>query len=190
MECIRDGARAVEQGRLDFIDGDVEGTSILKEQHEASFAAACTACRALRDLSALSKDFAAVVTDDILRVNTQWSTCVVEGAGYDCSSGGLISDLLILLKHANEVEAFYQTPNGGKRANIRANFNLSTRRQRRGKPSLWPCICILCPVSSWFIILLSRCSPKMRPLCRAVVVGDVNCKRPGGDKFEIYVRSN
>jgi hypothetical protein len=135
LECIRDGARAVEQGRLDFIDGDVEGTNILKEQHEASFAAACTACRALRDLSALSKDFAAVVTDDILRVNSQWSTCVVEGAGYDCSSGGLISDLLILLKHANEAEAFYHTPSGGKRDNIRANFSLSTRRQRRGKPS-------------------------------------------------------
>ncbi len=136
LECISDGARAVEQGRLDFIDGDMEGTSILKEQHEASFAAACTACRALRDLSALSKDFVAVVTDDILRVNAQWSTCVVEGAGCDCSAGGLISDLLILLKHANEVEAFYQTPYGGKRANIRANFSLSTRRQRRGKPSL------------------------------------------------------
>jgi hypothetical protein len=137
LECIRDGARAVEQGQLDFIDGDVEGTSMLKEQHEASFAAACTACRALRDLSALSKDFAAVVTDDILRVNSQWSTCVVEGAGYDCSSGGLISDLLILLKHANEVEAFYQTTTkGGKRATLRANFSLSTRRQRRGKPSI------------------------------------------------------
>ncbi len=45
MESIRDGARAVEQGKLDFLDGDVEGTNSLKEQHEASFAAACTACR-------------------------------------------------------------------------------------------------------------------------------------------------
>lgn len=102
LECIRDGARSVEKGRA---DGDVEGSLLeQQQQEEASFAAACTACRALRDLSALSKDFGAIVTDDILRVNEQWSTCVVEGQGYDCSSGGLISDLLILLRHANEAE--------------------------------------------------------------------------------------
>lgn len=132
LECIRDGARAVEQGKLDFLDGDVEGTNSLKEQHEASFAAACTACRALRDLSALSKDFAAVVTDDLLKVNSRWSTCVVEGAGYDCSSGGLVSDLLILLKHANEAEAFYPAPKKARRGSRRASFSLSNRRQRRG----------------------------------------------------------
>ncbi len=98
LECIRDGARAVEDGKLDFLDGDdaFDGTNGLKEQHEASFAAACTACRALRDLSALSKDFAAVVTDDILVVNARWSTCVVEGAGYECSSGGLISGEILV----------------------------------------------------------------------------------------------
>lgn len=135
LECIRDGARAVEQGQLDFLDGDVEGVNSLKEQHEASFSAACTACRALRDLSALSKDFAAVVTDDILRVNTQWSTCVLEGSGYDCSSGGLVSDLLILLKHANEAESFYKAPRKGERR--RASFSLSNRRQRRGEQALF-----------------------------------------------------
>ena len=129
LECIRDGARSVEQGGKDFLDdGDVEGTDGLKEQHEASFAAACTACRALRDLSALSKDFAAVVTDDILRVNDQWRSCVVEDSGYDCSANGLISDLLILLKHANEAEKFYNVPSKGSR---RASFSLSNRRQRR-----------------------------------------------------------
>jgi len=126
LECISDGAKAVQDGRLDFLDGDVEGTNSLKEQHEASFAAACTACRALRDLSALSKDFAAVVTDDLLRVDTEWSTCVIEGDGYDCSSGGLISDLLILLKHANEAKA----PRVGRKGR-RASFSLSNRRQRR-----------------------------------------------------------
>lgn len=108
------------------MDGDVDGTNSLKED-EASFAAACTACRALRDLSALSKDFAAVVTDDLLKADTQWSTCVVEGDGYDCSAGGLISDLLILLKHANEAKA----PSVGKRGSRRASFSLSNRRQRR-----------------------------------------------------------
>ncbi len=120
----------MEQGGADFLDGDIEGTTRLMEQHEASFAAACTACRALRDLSALSKDFAAVVTDDILKVNAQWSTCLIDKKmGYDCSSGGLISDLLILLKHANEAEAFYKAPKGKRRA----TFSLSSRRRRRGK---------------------------------------------------------
>lgn len=121
----------MENGNADFMDGDVEGTSILMEQHETTFAAACTACRALRDLSALSKDFSAVVTDDILKVNEQWSTCVIEGKGYDCSSGGLVSDLLILLKHANEpTELFYKAPKG--RGSRRPSFSLSNKRRRRG----------------------------------------------------------
>lgn len=131
LECIRDGARSVDTVPDFLDDDDVEGTNSLKEQHEASFAAACTACRALRDLSALSKDFAAVVTDDILRVNAQWSTCVVEGNGFDCSSGGLMSDLLTLLKHANEDKAFYKVPRKGKRGSRRASFSLSNRKQRR-----------------------------------------------------------
>ncbi|KAL7500826.1 hypothetical protein ACHAWT_009002, partial [Skeletonema menzelii] len=130
LECIRDGARSVEKGRA---DGDVEGTAnsqqllLEQQQNEVSFAAACTACRALRDLSALSKDFAAVVTDDILRVNEQWSTCVVEGDGYDCYSGGLISDLLILLRHANEAESFYNG-RGNDRKGLRGS-----KRDRKGR---------------------------------------------------------
>lgn len=124
--CI--AARSVEKGNADFMDGDVEGTAISMEQHEASFAAACTACRALRDLSALSKDFSAVVTDDILKVNEQWSTCVVEGKGYDCSSGGLVSDLLILLKHANDPTEIFKAPKKGRRT----SFYLSSKRRRRG----------------------------------------------------------
>lgn len=134
LECIRDGARSVEKG---LADGDIEGIrSQLLEQQEASFATACTACRALRDLSALSKDFAAVVTDDILRVNEQWSTCIVEGQGYDCSSGGLISDLLILLRHANEAEIFYNARRGKDekglvRGSRRSSFSRTNRKRRQ-----------------------------------------------------------
>mmetsp|Transcript_4552 Transcript_4552/g.9444 ORF Transcript_4552/g.9444 Transcript_4552/m.9444 type:complete len:938 (+) Transcript_4552:164-2977(+) len=134
LECIRDGARSVEKGRA---DGDIEGTAnsqqllLEQQQDEVSFAAACTACRALRDLSALSKDFAAVVTDDILRVNEQWSTCVVEGEGYDCYSGGLISDLLILLRHANEAESFYNS-RGNDRKGLRGSRR-SSRTDRKGR---------------------------------------------------------
>jgi len=138
LECIRDGARSVEKGRA---DGDIEGTTtnsqllLEQQQNEVSFAAACTACRALRDLSALSKDFAAVVTDDILRVNEQWSTCVVEGVGYDCYSGGLISDLLILLRHANEAESFYNGRGNNDRKGLhgsrRSSFSRTNRKGRQ-----------------------------------------------------------
>ncbi|KAL7447037.1 hypothetical protein ACHAXM_011569 [Skeletonema potamos] len=133
LECIRDGARSVEKGRA---DGDIEGTTnsqllLEQQQNEVSFAAACTACRALRDLSALSKDFAAVVTDDILRVNEQWSTCVVEGEGYDCYSGGLISDLLILLRHANEAESFYNGRGNDRKGSRRSSFISRTNRKGR-----------------------------------------------------------
>jgi hypothetical protein len=136
LECIRDGALSVKQGNGDYImeenDAVVDNGRWISEQHyEASFAAACTACRALRDLSALSKDFSSVVTDDILKVNEQWSTCVVEGEGYDCSSGGLVSDLLILLKHANNepAELFSKASRGRGR---RSSFSLSSKRRRRG----------------------------------------------------------
>lgn len=129
LECIRDGARSVEKGRA---DGDVEGSLLeQQQQEEASFAAACTACRALRDLSALSKDFGAIVTDDILRVNEQWSTCVVEGQGYDCSSGGLISDLLILLRHANEAEKTRFRDGKGLRGRSTSTFNRVNRKRRQ-----------------------------------------------------------
>lgn len=139
LECIRDGARSVEKGRA---DGDIEGTTtttansqqllLEQQQNEASFAAACTACRALRDLSALSKDFAAVVTDDILRVNDQWSMCVVAGEGYNCYSGGLISDLLILLRHANEAESFYNGRGGNNdRQGLRGGFSRINRKGRQ-----------------------------------------------------------
>eukprot|EP00574_Skeletonema_japonicum_P001739 CAMPEP_0201738156 /NCGR_PEP_ID=MMETSP0593-20130828/44245_1 /ASSEMBLY_ACC=CAM_ASM_000672 /TAXON_ID=267983 /ORGANISM="Skeletonema japonicum, Strain CCMP2506" /LENGTH=713 /DNA_ID=CAMNT_0048232287 /DNA_START=41 /DNA_END=2182 /DNA_ORIENTATION=- len=132
LECIRDGARSVEKGRA---DGDVEGQQLRLEQqqYEASFAAACTACRALRDLSALSKDFAAVVTDDILRVNEQWSTCVVEGEGFNCYSGGLISDLLILLRHANEAESFYNGRGDERKGLLRRRRSSFSRTDRKGR---------------------------------------------------------
>jgi hypothetical protein len=68
------------------------------------------------------------VTDDILKVNERWSTCVVEGKGYDCSTGGLVSDLLILLKHANEPTEIFKAPKKGRRT----SFYLSSKRRRRG----------------------------------------------------------
>jgi hypothetical protein len=136
LECIRDGAQSIQKGNADFSDDTVDtdgmtnGMMENSKQHEASFAAACTACRALRDLSALSKDFSAVVTDDILKVNEQWSTCVVEGERYDCSSGGLVSDLLILLKHANEPNAELKLFSKGPMRS--RSFSLSSKRRRRG----------------------------------------------------------
>ena len=58
----------------------------------------------MRDLSSISKDFAAVFTDEVLVTDGRWSTCVVEGDGFDCSNGGVLSDLLVLLTHATAEE--------------------------------------------------------------------------------------
>lgn len=41
-----------------------------------------------------------MVTDEVLVTDGRWSTCVVEGDGFDCSNGGILSDLLALLTHA------------------------------------------------------------------------------------------
>eukprot|EP00565_Helicotheca_tamesis_P006505 CAMPEP_0185734444 /NCGR_PEP_ID=MMETSP1171-20130828/22490_1 /TAXON_ID=374046 /ORGANISM="Helicotheca tamensis, Strain CCMP826" /LENGTH=926 /DNA_ID=CAMNT_0028404437 /DNA_START=410 /DNA_END=3187 /DNA_ORIENTATION=+ len=142
LQCIREGAKSFEEGGDDFLLADYHGDDELMtkfmEQHEESFAAACTACRSLRDLCALSDEFAAVVTDDILRADAAWSVNVpsLNNHGEACSSGGLISDLVTLLKHANEAEKMYS---GGKRKRKKSgdvvarsgNVRFASRRSRR-----------------------------------------------------------
>ena len=108
LECISDGARSVEEAGKD--DGQ------RRDGGRGAFGEACTACRALRDLSSISKDFAAVVTDEVLETDGRWSTCVVEGDGFDCSNGGILSDLLVLLTHATAEEGrLYGRKEDGRR---------------------------------------------------------------------------
>lgn len=137
LQCIRHGALSVEEGGADIYDEDSESFSVFTPQHEESFMVACTACRALRDICAISPEISAVITEGILRADAAWSMSVPNGGGgKDCSSGGLISDLVILLKHANESERFYRRWLNRQKGDLRLRiskgaFGRSSRRVRR-----------------------------------------------------------
>jgi len=143
LHCIRNGARRVVDGGPEAytLRNGSGGIVDLGEQYEEEFDAACAACRSLRDLCAISKEFSAYVTDGILRADAAWSMSVPNGEiGNDseddneCSSGGLISDLVALLRHANEAEKVHtqlqmQQPAGGRR--IKPPSRRSRREARR-----------------------------------------------------------
>lgn len=78
ITCIREGAKLVREQQ--------QGNDLWDEER---FLAACSACRALRDLCALSLDLAAVITDGVLRANAAYN-------------GSLVDDLCALLKYASD----------------------------------------------------------------------------------------
>jgi len=90
LKCVQEGAKFIRQHIND--DRDSEFAEFAADQHEETFMAACTACRALRDLCAISPELSAVITDSILRANDLWG------------DQGPMSDFVTLLHHANEVE--------------------------------------------------------------------------------------
>lgn len=66
-------------------------TGVAREQYEEeTFHAACSACRAVRDLCAISPELAAVITDGILRTNAVWG------------NGGLMDDFQTILQYATD----------------------------------------------------------------------------------------
>jgi len=128
LQCIRHGAREVRQGpislREDLYDKSLIG---LVERQEAAFEAACKACRTLRDLCVISKPFSAVITDGILRTDSVWATSKYSKDGdVKKLSGGLISDLAILLKHSADADKLYSRGDDSKTFQKSKN-----RRQRR-----------------------------------------------------------
>ncbi|KAL3938834.1 MAG: hypothetical protein SGBAC_006335 [Bacillariaceae sp.] len=102
-------------GLAPLIDCIVEGASMVRLKHkknrrlvddplveqEEAFAAASTACRALRDLCALNSDLASVITDGLLRANAG----LIHREG---SSSSLLQDLVTLLQYAHDSSG----PNG------------------------------------------------------------------------------
>ncbi len=86
LEIIRHGAMAIQKVSPEQADSS---TAYTLESTEQAYRAACSACRVIRDLSALSPDLAAVITDTILRANAAWK-------------GGLMRDFSDILQHANE----------------------------------------------------------------------------------------
>jgi predicted acylesterase/phospholipase RssA len=93
LETVREGVRAIRGGREKDAVSKTEAWSALSgpalDHHdEETFHAACSACRAIRDLCAISPEQAAVVTDSILRANAAWE-------------GGLMDDFRTILQYAS-----------------------------------------------------------------------------------------
>lgn len=110
LKCVQEGAKSIREHINEDRNRDSQFTEFAADQHEETFMAACTACRALRDLCAISPELSAVITDGILRANDLWG------------EAGPLSDFATLLHHANEVEI---------KREAREIFRLS-RRNRRG----------------------------------------------------------
>ena len=79
VKCIRVGARSIPP---------------LSGRKEECFLAAVSPCRALRDLCALSLEFGAVITDDLLRANI---------ASRSKGDPSLMDDLCTLLCYADDL---------------------------------------------------------------------------------------
>jgi hypothetical protein len=112
LKCIQEGARSIYERTNEGRIRESEFEDFAAGQHEETFMAACTACRALRDLCAISPELSAVITDGILRANELWGT-------------GPISDFVTLLHHANEV--------GEIKREARDIFSLNRRNRREAR---------------------------------------------------------
>lgn len=148
LECIREGARFINLQKQFLAQkrgpSNMEG-GIFLEQHEETFMAACSACRALRDLCAVSPELSAVITDGILRANAAWSTTTTstdhrsqEFNNYKDEDGqsttskrqvhqfgnNLMHDFMTMLRYANE----YSEPTNVRR---RASNNPFRRNRNR-----------------------------------------------------------
>ena len=135
LECIRDGAKEIEKGPWEKDVRD-EGMVGLVEKREEAFAAACTACKTLRDLCAISKPFASIITDSILRTDAAWSTPVQNKDEQTNFEGGIISNLITLLRFSQEADLLYNRRS--RQQKIRALRNkgvqrLGNRKQKRSK---------------------------------------------------------
>jgi hypothetical protein len=84
LETIREGARSIRQEY-----SLTQPETWLQSNHEESLIASSNACRAIRDVCAVSPEIAAIVTDGILRTNAAWG-------------GGLLKDFCTMLEYAND----------------------------------------------------------------------------------------
>eukprot|EP00550_Attheya_septentrionalis_P006621 CAMPEP_0198291906 /NCGR_PEP_ID=MMETSP1449-20131203/9256_1 /TAXON_ID=420275 /ORGANISM="Attheya septentrionalis, Strain CCMP2084" /LENGTH=988 /DNA_ID=CAMNT_0043990591 /DNA_START=144 /DNA_END=3107 /DNA_ORIENTATION=- len=141
LECIREGANSVAEGRQTEVDADgnvlVDDLMQIPPQEEESFLAACTACRALRDICALSPSISAVITEGILRADAA-SAMRVPNSNPEAKawlSGGYISNLVTLLRHANEAEVLQTRRQSGRREgkHFRRREMVARRKSRRNR---------------------------------------------------------
>lgn len=123
LETVREGARAIRGGgETDATSQTTEAWSVpvLDHYEEETFHAACSACRAIRDLCAISPEQAAVVTDSILRANAAWD-------------GGLMDDFRTILQYASE----YTTAMAESAQSIRHPLRFRNRRDTRLRCQLY-----------------------------------------------------
>jgi hypothetical protein len=147
LECIREGARNInmQKQQLQQLRNKKAFVFLEQQQQEETFMAACTACRALRDLCAVSPELSAVITDGILRANAAYSTTTtstrhrselfnIEEEDDDGKSSthnrqthqtgnNLMHDFMTMLRFANE----YSEPTERKSSNNPFKRNRSRR---------------------------------------------------------------
>ena len=151
LECIREGARFINLQKHFLAQkrgpSNMEG-GVFLEQHEETFMAACSACRALRDLCAVSPELSAVITDGILRANAAWSTTTTStthrsqefnnykeeeaerGRQVHQFGNNLMHDFMTMLRYANE----YSEPTDSSQK--ASNNPFRRNRNRRGKSAV------------------------------------------------------
>jgi predicted acylesterase/phospholipase RssA len=91
LETIREGARSIQEETAN--SNTVSETAWLGwlDHQEEAFQGACSACRVLRDVCAISPEVSVVITDGILRTNAAWE-------------GELLDDMRTMLQYANEYD--------------------------------------------------------------------------------------
>jgi hypothetical protein len=118
VESIQEGARSIRNRKEETL----RVSDYVQTQYEESFVAASSACRALRDLCALSPEAASVITDCLLRANT---ACAREGKS-------LMDDFCTLLKYAHDnTEYDYKRSRFWRRK--KAKWTISGWKKRRGE---------------------------------------------------------
>jgi Patatin-like phospholipase len=90
------------------------------QYEEETFNAACSACRAIRDICAISPELAAVVTDSILRANAAWD-------------GGLMNDFQTILQYATD----YATAAAESARDLSKRLRFRNRRDTRLRCQLY-----------------------------------------------------
>jgi hypothetical protein len=152
IECIREGAESIREGsspsstqqqQQPFSDDTAIDSSSSSSAYnykkgltrtEENFQVASSACRALRDLSGLSQDLAAVITDGVLRANASYMSNGDE-------QYSLMDDMCTILRQSDE---FVGTPDhkvatrGTKRRNrlLRRRNKNQTTGPKKMEPSL------------------------------------------------------
>ena len=136
LQTIHDGANIIRQYKSSSRSSPSSGTAatttdtvyamltgVARDQYEEeTFHAACSACRAVRDLCAISPELAAVITDGMLRTNAAWG-------------GGLMEDFQSILQYTTDYTTVAAEFTAGRDLSHRLRFR--NRRDTRLRCQLY-----------------------------------------------------